>query len=129
MKAVYKLLLPLLAIALATGSLAGCASGGKPKTLAVADVQLSSDPASPLAGKEAKLIVTVNNPAYAKREAEVQLQINSNDTLPQLIDTVREDDKYSATYAFPKAGSYIITVHMSYEEEHYAYAKPLDVGE
>lgn len=129
MRAVFKLLLPMLAITLAIGSIAGCATGGKPKKLAFADVQLSSDPSSPLAGNDAKLIVTVNDPDYAKREAEVQLQINSKDTLPQLIDAAREGDTYVATYAFPKAGSYVVTVHMSYEEEHYAYAKPLDVGE
>ncbi|MFC5406118.1 hypothetical protein [Cohnella soli] len=123
-----KCALLLIALALTIGLMSGCASGGKPQKLKFEEVDLSSDPASPLVGKNAKLTVHVNNSQYAKQEAEVQLQINSNDTLPQLIDATPEGETYVASYAFPQAGTYHITVHMSYEDEHYAYAKSLEVG-
>ncbi|MCC3377610.1 hypothetical protein [Cohnella sp. REN36] len=108
--------------------LAGCAQSGKPGKLAFGEVVLASEPSELHANQAAKLIVTVNNERYANQEAEVQLQINAKSALPQLIDAVREGDAYTAAYTFPSADDYTITVHMSFEEEHYAFAKQLHVG-
>lgn len=127
-KAAMKPLLTSFIFMLVVALLAGCAAVSKPKTLAFSDVKVVSDPAAPVAGQLAKLIVQVNNPAYAEREAEVQLQINHIQALPQLIDASREGETYVAEYVFPQAGTYQVTMHLEYEEEHYAYANPIEVG-
>ncbi|MBB6673599.1 hypothetical protein [Cohnella nanjingensis] len=109
--------------------LAGCTESGKRDKLAFGEVVLSSEPAAPHAKQDTKLTVTVNNADYAARDAEVQLQINAKSALPKLIDTVKEGDAYTASYSFPSADDYTITVHMSYEDEHFSFAKPLKVEE
>lgn len=109
--------------------LSSCAESGKKHQLAFADVALASEPGSPLAKQNTKLTVTVNNENYAKQEAVVQLQINSKNSLPKLIDTIREGDSYTAQYEFPTADNYTITVHLSYEEDHFSFAKTLKVNE
>lgn len=109
--------------------LSGCASSGRSQPLKFSEVSLASEPAAPKVNQEAKLIVKVDNARYAKQEAEVQLQINSKSTLPSLIDMTKTGDNYEAAYSFPAAADYTITIHMYYEDEHYSFAKPLQVGE
>ncbi|MFD2328990.1 hypothetical protein ACFSR7_06985 [Cohnella sp. GCM10020058] len=59
----------------------------------------------------------------------MQFQINSKNELPSLIDAVKEGDAYTSSYTFPSAGQYTITIHMSYEDEHFAFTKQLQVNE
>ncbi|THF73775.1 hypothetical protein [Cohnella fermenti] len=118
----------VLVVLLAFAALTGCSASGK-TTLKYSEVVLSSNPAAPVANESTKLIVQVDNPEYVDQEAEVQLQINSKSSLPSLIDATREGDNYTADYIFPSAGEYTITVHMEFEEEHYAIAKKLTVQE
>ncbi|RUS42436.1 hypothetical protein [Cohnella sp. AR92] len=106
----------------------GCASTSK-QGLIYSEVSLASEPAAPAAKMNSKLIVKVDNPVYSEQEAEVQLQINSKKSLPSLIDATREGDVYTAEYAFPSAGEYTVTIHMNYEDEHFAFAKKLTVQE
>lgn len=118
----------LVLILLAIAVLSGCSGSARGDGLAFNDVRLVSEPEGPTANQPVKLIVKVDKAKYAKQDADVQLQINSNNSLPALIDTVKEGEDYAASYTFPAAGNYTITMHMSYEAEHYAYARPLKVG-
>ncbi|THF83749.1 hypothetical protein [Cohnella fermenti] len=116
--------LPLLLLSIM--ALAGCAQEDK---LRFDEVKLVAEPSEPTAGPDTKLTVQVENGKYKDREATVQIQINSRNTLPQLLDAVREGDDYSVAYAFPKAGDYVITIHMYYsDEEHYEFGKQLKVA-
>jgi len=107
--------------------LAGCSTGED--KLRFDEVSLVTEPAAPTAGSDTKLIVEVDNKEYKDREATIQIQINSNNTLPQLLDASREGDDYFVDYSFPKAGDYTITIHMYYgEDEHYAFGKQLKIA-
>ncbi|MDI4647382.1 Ig-like domain-containing protein [Cohnella hashimotonis] len=109
--------------------LAACGASGREQALKFSEVSLSSEPSPPAAGQETKLIATVDNAKYAALEGEVQFQINSKNELPSLIDAVSEGDAYAASYKFPSAGEYTITIHMSYEDEHFAFTRQLQVNE
>lgn len=116
------------AIAGLSAMLAGCGAE-RQQGLKFSEVSISSEPSPPAAKQEAELIAEVSNAKYAAEEAEVQFQINSKNELPALIDAVREGETYKARYTFPSAGDYTITIHMSYEDEHFAFAKQLKVDE
>lgn len=109
--------------------LTACGASERQQALKFSEVSLSSQPSPPAAGQETKLIVMVDNEKYSAMEGEVQFQINSKKELPKLIDAVREGDAYVSPYTFPSAGEYTITIHMSYEDEHFAYTKQLQVEE
>lgn len=109
--------------------LAACGASGREQALKFSEVSLSSEPSPPAAGQETKLIAAVDNAKYAALEGEVQFQINSKNELPSLIDAVSEGDAYAASYKFPSAGEYTITIHMSYEDEHFAFTRQLQVNE
>ncbi len=124
-----KTVLILLILVIAVGLTTGCSSSGKRKELAFSDVELTTDPAAPITGKNTKMIVTITDSSFAKQEADVQLQINSKSTLPLLIDATKEGENYTATCEFKKAEDYTVTVHLSYEEDHYSFAKQITVTE
>ena len=119
----------LAALLLLLTGCSGGGNGGNGGKLAFKDVALATDPATPMAKRAAKLTVTVNKSRYAAQKAEVQLQINSARSLPQLIDAAGDGGTYTASYVFPSAGDYAITIHMQYPAEHYAFARTVKVTE
>ncbi|MDG0812361.1 Ig-like domain-containing protein [Cohnella rhizosphaerae] len=100
---------------------------GREQALKFSEVTLSSEPSPPAAGQETRLVATVANAKYAALEGEVQFQINAKNELPSLIDAALEGDAYTSSYTFPSAGEYTITIHMNYEDAHFAFTKQLQV--
>jgi hypothetical protein len=128
-RTLLRAILVLHVLLLFFGLTTACASIGKPKKLGFSEVEVSSDPSPPKANHPAKLIVTLSNKAYAEREGDVQLQLNSMNSLPQLVQAKREQETYVADVDFSQAEEYTVTVHLYYtdSDEHYEFAKKLKV--
>ncbi|MBB6637050.1 hypothetical protein [Cohnella thailandensis] len=115
-----------ICLLLLTLMLVGCTSSSS-TSLKSSEVTLVTDPSAPIANQPTQFTVQIDNADYAAMNAVVQLQINSNRSLPELLDTTREGEAYTVAYEFRSAGEYTVTVHLSYDEDHYAFAKKLSV--
>lgn len=106
----------------------GCSSTPTNDKLGFNEIQLTSDPVTANTQQDTHLIVKITNQKFAKQMEEIKLQIYSqNSSLLPLIDMTKKGDSYVANYRFTEAGTYKVTVHMSFEEDHYAFTKPLKV--